>query len=87
MKLFMRSMIARIEAEAETKGVHHPYIFLNHCFEEQLPLRSYGEQNVARLHSIRDALDPRGVFQVLQPGHHKMGISDKDRRWAGKSEL
>ncbi|KAK0613275.1 hypothetical protein B0T14DRAFT_437459 [Immersiella caudata] len=73
MRLFMRRMISRIESTAKKDGVHHPYIFLNHCFEEQLPLESYGWENIARLHAVRDSVDPRRVFHTLQPGHHKLG--------------
>jgi hypothetical protein len=73
MRIFMRAMISRIEEAARKVGVHHPYIFLNHCFEEQLPLESYGSGNVARLHAVRDSVDPQMVFHTLQPGHHKLG--------------
>ena len=67
-------MIARVERASRLGGASHPYIFLNHCFEEQLPLASYGDQNVARLQSVRDAVDPSRVFHTLQPGHHKLGL-------------
>ena len=68
----MRRMTSRIETTARADGTNHPYIFLNHCFEEQLPLASYGKNNVARLRAIREMVDPQGVFQILQPGHHKL---------------
>lgn len=87
MRTFMRRMLARIEAEAKMRNVHHPYIFLNHCFEEQLPLASYGEHNVARLLAIRDSVDPRRVFHELQPGHHKLATHEENGGRAEKSEL
>ncbi|KAK1749452.1 bifunctional solanapyrone synthase [Echria macrotheca] len=72
MRAFMRRMISRITETARADGVVHPYVFLNHCFEEQLPLKSYGSENVARLDAVREAVDPHRVFHVLQPGHHKL---------------
>ena len=74
MKMFMRRMIGQIEEKAKHSGAHHPYIFLNHCFEEQLPLDSYGKPNIDRLLAIRHAVDPREIFHVLQPGHYKFGL-------------
>lgn len=70
MQSFMRTMLSQMKQVAEDSSMHHPYIFLNHCFEEQTPLSSYGD-NVQRLHQIRDDVDPQGVFTILQPGHHK----------------
>lgn len=67
-------MIARMDEEArsaKSSGHYHPYVFLNHCFEEQRPLASYGKPIVDLLLEIRNAVDPRGIFHVLQPGHHK----------------
>lgn len=70
MQTFMRKMLSQMKQAVVDSDTYHPYIFLNHCFEEQTPLSSYGD-NVQRLHQIRDDVDPQGVFTILQPGHHK----------------
>jgi hypothetical protein len=56
-------------------GGLHRYIFQNHAFEEQDVFTGYGPYNLQRLHSIQRAVDPKGVFQLLQPGYFKLGES------------
>ncbi len=79
MRLFIRSFIRRAEQTARSSGLHHPYIFLNHCFEEQDPIASYGLDNQRRLRKIRDEVDPQRVFSVLQPGFHKLDSQTKSK--------
>lgn len=58
MREYLRHMVFRAEEASKITNTHHPYIFLNHCFEEQFPLLSYGADNIRRLHQVRLALDP-----------------------------
>ena len=58
---------------AERLGVHHRFIFQNHAFEEDNVFARYGRENLRRLHSIRQRVGPKDVFQGLQPGYFKLG--------------
>ncbi|ETS78822.1 hypothetical protein PFICI_08675 [Pestalotiopsis fici W106-1] len=88
MREFLRRTLRRVKDASEKTGTDHPYLFLNHCYEEQTPLLSYGAENIKRLHRIREDLDPDGVFQTLKVGQHKLGRQYQDAvSWSGKTEL
>lgn len=73
MTQFMRRILARIHDTAQEMGFLHRYVLQNHAFEEQDVFTGYGERNLRRLRSIRQDVDPNGVFQRLQPGYFKLG--------------
>lgn len=72
----MQVLIRRFRAVAKSMHGLHRYIFQNHAFDEQDVLSSYGKENRRRMHAIRKDVDPRGIFQVLQPGYFKLGMED-----------
>ena len=88
LRKFMRQMISRSEKTAKSMNLHHPYLFLSHCYEEQTPLLSYGAKNLKRLHQIRQAVDPEGIFQQLKVGQQKLGMAQQyPDGWSEKAEL
>jgi len=78
LRYFMEQMLKRVEEVARNMDLFHPYLFLSHCYEDQRPLLSYGEENLMRLHQVRDTVDPEGIFQLLQVGQHKLGMLNQD---------
>jgi hypothetical protein len=73
MTQFMRRILERFAHTATQMGLLHRYIFQNHAFEEQDVFAGYGKINLRRLKSIRQDIDPDGIFQKLQPGYFKLG--------------
>lgn len=65
-------MVNRSVATAKKQGLDHPYLYQNYASKEQDVFASYGEDNLARLKSIRDKYDPTHVYQKLQPGYFKL---------------
>lgn len=72
-QMFSR-FIERSKTAAKRRGVHHRFLFQNHAFEEEDVFTGYGETNLQRLRSIRQRVDPQGIFQTLQPGYFKLGL-------------
>jgi len=87
MRNFLERMLLRTEDIARKRGTDHPFIFLNHCYEHQNPLRSYGELNYRRLHKVRKSVDPDWVFQTLQRGIHRLGLEPGEVNKMEKIEL
>lgn len=46
--------------------------YLNYAAQDQDPLGSYGEENLARLRAVSGKFDPRGMFQRNVPGGFKL---------------
>ena len=87
MRAFMRRMITRMTEAAQSRGTQHPYRFQNHAFDEQQIFEGYGADNLRRLRKVREAVDPEGVFQRLQPGYFKLGLNPIESIVRVKSEL
>ncbi|KAH8821358.1 hypothetical protein F5884DRAFT_827612 [Xylogone sp. PMI_703] len=73
MTNFIRRLTTRFRQRAQELGMHHPYLFQNHAFEEQDVFTGYGNVSLAKLKRIRRQVDPEGIFQTLQPGFFKLG--------------
>lgn len=66
------AMMAAIEDDARELGLLDPYLYLNYAGAGQDPIASYGEENVQRLRSIAQAVDPDGIFRTQVPGGFKI---------------
>ena len=72
---FAQQALLRLRAEAEQKNVSYPFVYLNDAGAGQDPFVLYGGgRSLAKLRSVRQAYDPNGVFQYLQPGGFKLGL-------------
>lgn len=72
-------LIERSKTAAKRRGVHHHFLFQNHAFEEEDVFASYGETNLRRLRSVRERVDPYGIFQTLQPGYFKLEVRNEQK--------
>ncbi|KAF2023676.1 FAD-binding domain-containing protein [Setomelanomma holmii] len=70
---FFSTIIKRVKAEAKARGLDNEYIYMNYASQFEDPISSYGSANLERLRSVSRKYDPKQVFQVLQPGHFKLG--------------
>jgi hypothetical protein len=70
---FFSTIIKQVKAEAKSKGVDNEYIYMNYASQFEDPISSYGAANVAKLRDISKKYDPQQVFQLLHPGHFKLG--------------
>ncbi|KAI1074432.1 hypothetical protein F5B20DRAFT_439792 [Whalleya microplaca] len=61
-----------IENEARRLGGFDPFVYLNYAGQYQDPIGSYGIESVSRLRTIREKLDPKGVFTYQVPGGYKI---------------
>ncbi|KAI8940307.1 hypothetical protein NX059_004003 [Plenodomus lindquistii] len=62
----------RVNTAAEQKGVTNGFIYTNYASQFQDPFASYGAANKKRLLKIAKKYDPKGVFQNLVSGGHKL---------------
>jgi hypothetical protein len=67
------TILKAIHVKAKQKGLAVDYLYMNYASEYQDVIASYGKENKAKLISIAKNYDPDGVFQILQPGHFKLG--------------
>ncbi|EXL66327.1 hypothetical protein FOPG_17493 [Fusarium oxysporum f. sp. conglutinans race 2 54008] len=68
-------IIEKIKAEAKSRGLYHPFLFANYAGPFQDVLGSYGEQSLTALSEAANQYDPDQVFQNLQPGSFKLGVT------------
>lgn len=88
IRQFMEQMLIRVKEMAKKMDSYHPFLFLSHAYDEQKPLLTYGKESLDRLHQVRDSVDPEGFYQVLQVGHHKLGMRNHNIEDLGiKQEL
>lgn len=67
-----KAMMGGIEDDARKLNLLDPFVYLNYASSDQDPIASYGEENVQRLRSIAQAVDPEGVFRTQVPGGFKI---------------
>jgi len=89
-----KHMVERAEEGARRRKTWHRFLFLNHAFEDEDVFAAYGEENLRRLHVVRQTVDPEGFFQRLKPGHFKLNTMslkssapDVGRRFLERTEL
>ncbi|KAI0407189.1 hypothetical protein F4802DRAFT_612274 [Xylaria palmicola] len=71
---FNKRCTAAIEKKAKKKGLSYPFIYLNDAGGDQKPFQLYGQgKSINRMRKIREAYDPKAVFQKLLPGGFKLG--------------
>lgn len=63
-----REICEAAELTAKENGTYLPYVYANYASRDQNPLRSYGEENFAKLKEIATKYDADGIFQTLQNG-------------------
>ncbi|KAH7322479.1 hypothetical protein B0I35DRAFT_449923 [Stachybotrys elegans] len=68
----LASIFEKVEAVTTELGIALEYKFMNDAHKSQAIIESYGDANVQRLRSIRDAYDPKHIFQSLLPGGQKI---------------
>ncbi len=68
----LSSAIGRAQELAKSKGLFHPYEYMNYANKFQDPISGYGAASKDRLLAIAQKYDPDGVFQRLQPGSFKL---------------
>ncbi|KAI8933444.1 hypothetical protein NX059_010058 [Plenodomus lindquistii] len=69
---FFSTIIKKVKAEAQRRGLDNDYIYMNYASEFQNPLASYGAANVKKLLAVSKKYDPAGVFQSLHLGYFKL---------------
>lgn len=69
---FSNSLMERLTAEADERGLYSDFIYMNYASPYQDAIASYGADNKQRLQDIAANYDPTGVFQTLQPGYFKL---------------
>lgn len=67
-----KAMMAGIEKDARKLDLFDNFLYLNYAGSYQDPIATYGEENVQRLRSIAQAVDPKGVFRTQVPGGFKI---------------
>ncbi|KAJ9402605.1 CAZyme family AA7 [Paecilomyces variotii] len=67
-----RSLSDAIMAQAQIRGVHVPYIFMNDASWDQNVIGHYGTESVERLKKVQRQYDPELIFQRLVPGGFKL---------------
>lgn len=72
MYQMISTVLARIKAAAVSQGVQNDWVYMNYASQFQDVISSYGSENKAALKSIAAKYDPKGVFQMLQPGYFKL---------------
>lgn len=70
---FFSTVIKKVKAEAQSKGLDSDYIYMNYASQFQDPINSYGAANVKKLNAVSAKYDPASVFVNLMPGHFKLG--------------
>ena len=53
-------------------GTSAPFLYVNHAGYFQKPLCATGRDNVEFMKGVAKKYDPKGVFQKLVPGGHKL---------------
>ncbi|KAI5865327.1 hypothetical protein GGS23DRAFT_558730 [Durotheca rogersii] len=64
--------VEKTTAKAKSRGLDHPYLYMNYASEYQDPVEGYGKENSKRLREVAKKYDPEGFFQTLQPGYFKV---------------
>ncbi|KAF2867471.1 hypothetical protein BDV95DRAFT_610863 [Massariosphaeria phaeospora] len=57
---------ARFSTVGKANGSYLPFLYMNDATRDQSPLASYPAANIAKLKTIAQKYDPKGVFQKLQ---------------------
>ncbi|CAG9998328.1 unnamed protein product [Clonostachys byssicola] len=68
----MKDGLAKMKADAESRGQLLPFVYMNYAFSHQDPLASYGEENREKLAQASKKYDPEGVFQKGITGGFKL---------------
>ncbi|KAK6531739.1 hypothetical protein TWF694_002914 [Orbilia ellipsospora] len=66
------STLALLVSYAKSKGIYHPYYYLNYARKQDNPIGSYGSASVSAMRTVSRKYDPLGVFQDLVPGGFKI---------------
>lgn len=67
-----KNIVDRSVEEARCLGLLNRYLYQNYASLSQDVFKGYGSENLRKLRKIRDSVDPKRVFQDLQPGYFKI---------------
>jgi hypothetical protein len=70
-----QKILHKVQTVAQQRGLYHPFLFANYAGPFQDVVGSYGSSKVNFLQDVAREYDPNGVFQRLQPGGMKLGVS------------
>lgn len=73
MSAWSQSLLAQFHRLNKEEGLATEFIYMGDAGEFQSPWLGYGEENYARMRSIRDIYDPDLVFTRLNWGGFKLG--------------
>ncbi|EPS41501.1 hypothetical protein H072_4616 [Dactylellina haptotyla CBS 200.50] len=63
---------AALQSLAESRGLYHPFKYMNYANGTQDVLAGYGTASVARLQQVKAAVDPMNDFGTLVKGRYKI---------------
>jgi FAD/FMN-containing dehydrogenase len=66
------NIVDKTVAYAKSKGLDHPYLYMNYASQFQNVVPTYGKDNLKKLKTIQKHFDPQGVFKTLLPGGFKL---------------
>lgn len=67
-----RQAMATISRQAKAKGMLKTFQYLNYAAPWQMPLASYGAENLEFLKTVSEKYDPHALFQKHVPGGFKL---------------
>ena len=65
-------ILSQAIALAKSRGLYHPYFYLNYARKQDDPIGSYGTASVNRLKNVSKFYDPRQIFQCRVVGGFKI---------------
>ncbi|KAF9694074.1 hypothetical protein EKO04_007965 [Ascochyta lentis] len=70
---FFSTVVTKVKAEAQDKGLDNDYIYMNYASQFQDPIASYRAANVKELQANSAKYDPASIFLNPMPGQFKLG--------------
>ena len=67
-----QTVLDKIDARSNEKGVFHRYKYANYATPSQDPITSYGDKNKVMLREVSQKYDPHGLFQKACAGGYKL---------------
>ncbi|KAF2183516.1 FAD-binding domain-containing protein, partial [Zopfia rhizophila CBS 207.26] len=65
-------VVDRGQTLARELGLFEPFLYLNDAADNQDPIATYGEENIRKLHEVKQKYDKTGTFDRLLPGGFKL---------------
>ncbi|KAI1323092.1 FAD-binding domain-containing protein [Xylariaceae sp. FL0255] len=68
----MITMRQELEDYAKEVGGSMEFVYMNYAGADQIPISTYGKENIELIRDVAKRYDPTGVFQTLIPGGFKI---------------